>query len=203
MEIVGIVEDIKEGAIDKPTAPTMYVAFAQDPTGGFALVVRSAQSQPTLLPSLAAAIHEIDPDISTFGGRTVREIIDNSQAAYLRRSSAALVGAFAAAAWLLGIVGLYGIVAYSVSQRTREIGVRIALGAQRRSVYQLILHESSWLITGGIALGLACAVGAATFLRGLLFGVSAWDAPTLTASPPRWGHRRSPRATFRRGGLHR
>jgi ABC-type antimicrobial peptide transport system permease subunit len=72
-------------------------------------------------------------------------------------------------------------VAYSVSQRTREIGVRIALGAQRRAVYQLILHESSWLIGAGLLFGLMCAVGAATFLRGILFGVSAWDAPTLTA----------------------
>jgi ABC-type antimicrobial peptide transport system permease subunit len=107
--------------------------------------------------------------------------INESQPAYLHRTSAWLVGGFAAVAFLLSAIGLYGVVAYSVSQRTREIGVRMALGAQRGSVYQLVLKEAGWLTALGIVIGLACSVAAARLMRGLLFGVASWDAPTLVA----------------------
>jgi len=105
--------------------------------------------------------------------------INNSPSAYLHRSSAWLVGGFAGLALLLGVVGLYGVIAYSVSQRTREIGVRMALGAQRSSVYQLIMKEAGWLTAVGIVAGLVCSVAATTLMRKLLFGVSSWDASTL------------------------
>jgi len=179
MEIVGIVDDIKESALDTATPPTMYVAFDQDPTSGFTLAVRTWQAEQSLLPALTTAIHEIDPGISTFGGMGMTQAVNDSQAAYVRRSSAALVGGFAALAWVMVVVGLYGVVAYSVGQRTREIGVRMALGAGRSSVYRLVLKEAGRLITAGMTLGLACAVAAATVMRGLLFGVSSWDVPTL------------------------
>jgi ABC-type antimicrobial peptide transport system permease subunit len=99
----------------------------------------------------------------------------------VRRSSAWLVGGFATVALLLGIVGLYGVIAYSVSQRTREIGVRIALGAERRSVYGLILREAGWLTAVGIFSGLVASLAATTMMRKLLFGVQSWDVPTLVA----------------------
>jgi ABC-type antimicrobial peptide transport system permease subunit len=105
--------------------------------------------------------------------------INDSPTAYLHRSSAWLVGGFAALALLLGVVGLYGVIAYSVTQRTREIGVRMALGAQRRSVYQLIMKEAVWLAGAGIGVGLLGAIAAASLMRGLLFGVRSWDATTL------------------------
>ena len=107
--------------------------------------------------------------------------INDSPTAYLHRSSAWLVGGFAFLALLLGIVGLYGVIAYSVSRRTREIGVRMALGAQRASVYQLIMKEAAWLTGIGIAAGLLCSVATATLIRGLLFGVRTWDGATLAA----------------------
>jgi macrolide transport system ATP-binding/permease protein len=107
------------------------------------------------------------------------DLINDSQPAYIHRSAAYLVGGFAALALLLGVVGLYGVIAYSVSQRTREIGVRMALGAQRSSVYKLVLGEAGKLIVVGIVLGLGGAVGAAMLMRSLLFGVQAWDAGTL------------------------
>jgi macrolide transport system ATP-binding/permease protein len=181
LEIVGIVDDIKEAAIDAPTPPTMYVAFAQDPTSSFAVVVRSALPEHTLLTTMTAVLHEIDPRISTFGGRTMDDVINDSEAAYVRRSSAVMVGAFATTAWVLGIVGLYGVVAYSVSQRTREIGVRMALGAEPRTVYRLILNEAGRLSAVGVAVGLACSIAGAALMRDLLFGVSTWDVPTLAA----------------------
>ena len=179
MQVVGIVEDIKEGALDETTWPTLYVAYNQDPDDHFSLVVRTSKGEQALLPTLSATIHRIDPGISTYDLRTMGDRIDNTQAAYLRRCSAWLVGGFALLALLLGAAGLYGVIAYSVSRRTREIGVRMALGAQRGTVYRLILQEAGRLITAGIAIGLVCSVAAATLLRSLLFGVSAADPETM------------------------
>jgi ABC-type antimicrobial peptide transport system permease subunit len=110
---------------------------------------------------------------------TLDQKIHDAPSTYLHRSSAWLVGGFAVIALLLGVVGLYGVIAYSVSQRTREIGVRMALGAARASVYRLVLREAVTLIAIGVVGGLAASIGAAVLMRKLLFGVAAWDAPTL------------------------
>lgn len=181
IEIVGIVRNIKEGALDTTTPPVLYIPFNQSPGIFFNVTVRTSQTERSLLTTLAATIRQIDPGIITTGAATMRDIINDSQSAYLRRSSAWLVGGFAALALLLSVIGLYGVIAYSVSQRTREIGVRMALGAQRSSVYQLILKEAGWLAALGIALGAVCSLAAATLLGGLLFGVRSWDVPTLAA----------------------
>ncbi len=179
MQIVGIVDDIKEGPLDAATRPTMYVAFAQDPTSGFAVFARTSQAERSLLPAMAAAINQLDPRLSTSRGTTMSSIINDSEAAYLRRSAAALVAAFAAVAWVLGVVGLYGVVAYSVSQRTREIGVRMALGAERGAVYKLILGETSSLVAFGLGIGIVTSIAAATTLRTLLFSVRTYDVSTI------------------------
>ena len=181
MEIVGIVEDIREGSLDEDIWPAIYVPFNQSPDTYFSVVTRTSQAEQSLLPTLVGAIHQLDPGIGTIGESTMSERINDSQTAYLHRSSAWLVGGFAVLALLLGVIGLYGVVAYSVSQRTREIGIRMALGAQPKSVYRLILKEAGWLTGIGIALGLALCVPGATLMRHLLFGVSSWDAPTLAA----------------------
>jgi macrolide transport system ATP-binding/permease protein len=180
-EIIGIVDDIKEGPLDSEVMPTYYVPFAQSPDSFFGLLVRTSQAEQSMFLTLDATIHQIDPSLGIGGQSIMTKRINNSQTAYLRRSSAWLVGGFAALALLLGVLGLYGVIAYSVSQRTREIGVRMALGAQRNSVYQLILKEAAWLIGGGIVVGLVCSIAAATLVRGMLFGVQAWDIPTLSA----------------------
>jgi ABC-type antimicrobial peptide transport system permease subunit len=145
------------------------------------VIVRTSKAEESLLPVLAAAIHQINPGLIISDEETMTGRIHNSPSTYLHRSSAWLVGGFAAMALLLSVVGLYGVVAYSVSQRTREIGVRMALGAQRSMVYQLILGEAGWLAAMGIVTGLVCAVGGATLMRKLLFGVRAWDVSTLIA----------------------
>jgi macrolide transport system ATP-binding/permease protein len=179
MQIVGVVDDIKEGPLDAAARPTMYVAFAQDPTSGFAVVARTSQAERSLLPAMAAAINQLDPRLSTSRGTTMSSIINDSEAAYLRRSAAALVAAFAAVAWVLGVVGLYGVVAYSVSQRTREIGVRMALGAERRAVYKLILGETASLVAFGLGIGIVASIAAASTLRTLLFSIRTYDVTTL------------------------
>ncbi len=179
IEIVGIVDDVKEGPIDTPNRSVLYFAFNQSPGTYLGLVVRTSQDEAALLPTLVASLRQIDPDIVTVRGQSMSQRIQTSPAAYLHRSSAWLVGGFAVLALLLGAVGLYGVVSYSVSQRTREIGVRMALGAERRWVYQLVLGEAGRLASAGIVGGLVCAVGAARLMSGLLFGVSSWDVPTL------------------------
>jgi predicted permease len=180
-EIIGVVDDVKDGALDSEIWPAVYYPFNQDPDNYFSLVVRTSQPEQSMLPTLVATIHEIDAGLGTMNEMTMTDKINDSPTAYLHRSSAWLVGGFAVMALLLGVVGLYGVIAYSVNQRTREIGVRMALGAQRRSVYQLIMKEAGRLAGVGIAAGILCSIGAATLIRGLLFGVSSWDAATLAA----------------------
>jgi predicted permease len=180
-EIVGVVDNVREGSLDEETWPAEYLPFAQSSDTYFSVIVRTSQSAGPLLPAMGTAIHQLDPGLGTFGQATMNERIHDSPAAYTHRISAWLVGGFAALALLLSVVGLYGMIAYSVSRRTREIGVRIALGAQRRTVYRLIMGQAVWLAGVGIAAGLVCSVGVATFMHGVLFGTQAWDVPTLAA----------------------
>jgi ABC-type antimicrobial peptide transport system permease subunit len=128
---------------------------------------------------MARVMHEIDPRIAVFGQNTMELSIQQSQTAYLHRSAAWLAGGFAGVALLLGVVGLYGVIAYSVSQRTREIGVRMALGAQRSAVYGMVLREALRLIAIGIGMGVLGSLATAGLLRPLLFGVRPWDGTTL------------------------
>jgi predicted permease len=179
--IIGVIEDIKDGALDSEIWPAEYHPFNQDPGTYFVLVARTSQKPEAVLPALGPAIHQIHPDVGAAGEATMQGLINNSMTAYLHRSSAWLVGGFAATALLLGVVGLYGVIAYSVSQRTREIGVRMALGAEHRSVYRLILKEAGSLTAVGIGLGAVGSIAAATLARKLLFGVSSWDVQTLVA----------------------
>jgi predicted permease len=178
-QIVGVVDDIREGGLDEEIWPAVYYPYNQDPDNYFDVVLRTSQAEQFMLPELVATIHKVDPDIGTRDPFTMTEIITSTPAAYIHRSAAWLVGGFAVLALILGVVGLYGVIAYSVSQRTREIGVRMALGAQRSSVYQLILREAGLLTALGVSAGLVCAIAAATFMGKLLFGVRSWDLPTL------------------------
>ena len=161
--------------------PAAYYPFNQSTDNYFSVVVRTSQGGQSILPSLADVVRQINPDVVTLDGSSMQMKIDDSPSAYMRRSSAWLVGAFAAMALLLGVVGLYGVTAYSVSQRTREIGVRMALGAERRTVYSLVLKEAAGLIAIGIFLGLAVSLAATSLMQKLLFGIKSWDVPTLLA----------------------
>ncbi len=179
IEIVGVVDDIKEGPLDQPMRPAMYTPFAQDPDTSFFLLIRSSRAEQSVLSTMAATIHRIDPGIAISEEGSMTERVNESPAAYLHRSSAWLVGAFAALALVLGSIGLYGVIAYSVSQRTREIGVRMALGAQRNKISGMVLREATRLIVIGIAAGVAGSLATAGLLRPLLFGIQPWDWMTL------------------------
>jgi predicted permease len=181
VEVVGVVADLREGGLDEEVWPAIYYPFNQDPDAAMALVVRTAVPPASILPALDAAIREIDSNIGTLSPTTIEAHIDSSPSAYMHRSTASLVAAFAGAAWVLGVIGLYGVLAYLVSQRTREIGVRLALGAERSAVAGMIVREAGKLAVAGVAFGLVVAVGIAMLMRALLFGTAPWDAPTLSA----------------------
>ena len=182
MEIVGVVDDVKEGNLEDVNWATLYVPTAQKPVAWPGILVRASHIQDPLLRQIPAAIHRIDPFITVSPGEAMAERINQSPSAYLHSSSAWLVGSFAGAALLLGIVGFYGVVAYSVSQRTREIGVRIALGARRGIVYKLVLSEAGRLTAIGVVLGLLGSLAASMLFSSMLFGVRSWDPATLLIS---------------------
>jgi predicted permease len=180
-QIVGIVDDLKEGSLESNIVPAVYYPFSQDTDSYYSLIVRTSQSEESVLPTLAAAIHQVDPGIGTTGETSMTARISDSQIAYLHRSSAWLVGGFGFLALVLSSVGLYGVIAYSVGQREREIGVRMALGAQRASVYRLILTEAGKLAVWGIAAGTLCSLAATNLLRTMLFDVQPWDIAILAS----------------------
>ena len=177
--IVGVVNDIHEGALDAEVWPAIYYPFNQHSDHFFTVIVRTSQPEATVLPTLISTIHKVNPNLGTADIATMQELIDGSPTAYIHRSAAWLIGGFSVLALFLGVAGLYGVVAYSVSQRTKEIGVRMALGAQRGSVYQLVMKQAGRLVASGAVVGLVASILCATSMRKLLFGVRAWDVPTL------------------------
>ncbi|HLJ79449.1 MAG TPA: ABC transporter permease [Acidobacteriaceae bacterium] len=179
MQIVGIVNDVQEGQLDAAPRGAMYLPFLQNPGNFLAVVLRTTQPADALLPAASAAVHQVDPGLAVDRPITMTERLHDSPSASLHRCSAWILGAFATLALVLSVVGLYGVIAYSVSQRTREIGVRMALGAQRSSVYRMILREAGILTLLGILLGLMGSLAAAGLIGKLLFDVHAWDASTL------------------------
>jgi predicted permease len=178
-EIVGIVEDVREGPLDVPTSPTEYFPMSQTGDRDFSVAVRTGQDAASLLPELVRTLHQIDPSLGISNEMTMDEQIENTQMALLHQLSAWLVSGFAAIALILGVAGMYGVVTYSVSQRTREIGIRMAMGAERRSVYRLVMRQAGFLTCIGLTAGLVCSLGISLLMRSLLFGVSAWDPLTL------------------------
>ncbi|HXR98316.1 MAG TPA: ABC transporter permease [Terriglobales bacterium] len=181
IQIVGVVDDIREGSLDAPIPPVMYRPFRQDPDSDIGLVVRVAGEDSGILPEIAAAVRRVDPAIVARDGQAMAARVEDSQSAYLHRTLSWLLGAFAAMALLLSVVGLYGVVAYSVSQRRREIGIRMALGASTGAIYHLVLGEAGALVAVGVTAGMLAAIAAARVSSTLWFGVQPWDWSTLSA----------------------
>ena len=179
--IVGLINDIQEGQLDAAPRGAMYLPFPENPSSSFVILVRTVQDERTMLPAIESTLRSIDSGMAIYDPMTMDEKIHDAPSTYLHRSSAWIVGGFAVMALLLGVVGLYGVIAYSVSQRTREIGVRMAMGAERRTVYRMVLTEAGQLIAFGVGLGIFVSIPAGLLMRNLLFGVRAWDAPTLAA----------------------
>lgn len=180
-QVVGVIADVREAALDDNPLPAEYFSIKQGPDNFFSLVVRTAQDERVLLPQLVQTLHQLRADLGVYGETTMPLRIAASPAALLHQFSAWLVGGFAGLALLLSVVGLYGVVAFSVSQRTREIGVRMALGAQRSAVHRLVMREAGWLTGLGIAVGLLCSIVAGRLMTSMLFQVRPWDIATLAS----------------------
>jgi predicted permease len=178
-QVVGVVADVREAALEDNALPAEYFSIRQGPDNFFGLVVRTTQDENALLPQLSRTIRQAHAGLGIYGETTMPERIAESPGALLHKFSAWLMGGFAVLALVLAVVGLYGVIAFSVSQRTREIGVRMALGAERRAVHRLVMREAGWLTGLGIAVGLVCSIAAGKLMGNLLFHVHPWDAATL------------------------
>ncbi|MCP3102676.1 ABC transporter permease [Myxococcus sp. K15C18031901] len=176
--VVGIVDDLREEGLEDVSRPAAYWALNSDPSPFMGLVVR-AKSGPAeaLRPAIEAALREVDRDVPLFGVAPLSRLVDESIGS--RRLSALLMGLFAGTALLLSALGITGVIGYSVAQRTREMGIRMALGAARGDVLALVLRQGMGLAGLGVALGLALSLALARFLGALLYGVTAYDPWTF------------------------
>lgn len=178
--IVGVVGDELFDELDRPMLPVVYFPFAQDPEPAFSLVVR-ALTPETAGGSLRAAIAAVDPELPLYGLRTLEQTASESNAMFLRAIVTRLLGWFSLTALILGGVGVYGVLSQAMAARTREIGVRVALGATRGAIARLVLASGAMPALAGLAAGIVLTAAMAPALRSLLFGVTPLDLPSLGA----------------------
>ncbi|MDB4875800.1 MAG: permease [Gemmatimonadetes bacterium] len=181
MTIVGVVKDAKLDSLTGKAEETVYRPFAQAPTNEISLVVRSTIDPLALATAVRAAVAQIDPGTPVSNVELMRTVVDRSAAR--QQFTMLLLTIFAAIALLLGVVGIYGVMSYAVAQRTREIGVRMALGASPGDALRMVLRDGLTLAGAGIVVGLVAAAGAARAMSGLLYGVTATDPITFVAVP--------------------
>jgi putative ABC transport system permease protein len=176
--VVGVVGDVKTGSLDAEPPPTIYYSHRQGPENRMALVIRT-EGDPTALTGLIrAAVAELDATLPVYGVGAMAGQVDASPALSARRFPLTLITAFAAAALLLAIIGIYGVINYSVTQRTREMGVRMALGASASQLVRSVLRQGVQLAGLGILIGTLLAFSASRVLVSLLYGVSPGDPLT-------------------------
>jgi putative ABC transport system permease protein len=179
--VIGVVGDVHVDDLAGPMVPAMYTPETQITSGYVTAILKSSTGDAAALaPSVRRALRELDSTVPVYGVATLSSLVDKASAQRLFVTR--LLAAFAAVAVLLAAIGLYGVVSYGVAQRTREVGVRVALGAQRRDVLRLVLSGGLSLVGVGVAVGVAAAFLATRFLGSLLFGVRPLDLPTFAAA---------------------
>jgi putative ABC transport system permease protein len=177
-EIVGVVADIRHAGLDVEPTPEYYVPYQQASVDDLTVVVRTTGTQPSAIAMpVRESIRAIDKEQPVYNIRPMTQLIDDSVAQ--RRFNMALLGGFALLALVLASIGIYGVMSYSVAQRTREIGVRIALGAQPRDVLRTVLSQALILTVMGLVLGVFGAIALSKFLVTLLFGIKPTDPLTF------------------------
>jgi putative ABC transport system permease protein len=178
-EIVGVVADVKTGGLDQPAALQVYIPMAQTPSTGVALIARTAADPGRLGSAIEAAIHAVDPALPVYDIQTMNAVIGNG-VGQQRLTTVFLLG-FAALALVMAAIGVFGVTAYTVSQRTHELGVRAALGAGRGQLLRLVMRQELSASAAGVIVGLLGALGLASLLQSLLYGVPPRDPMTLAA----------------------
>jgi predicted permease len=180
-QVVGIARDIKYAQIAEPPQPYMYLALDQEYVSNVVLHLRSAAAPGPMLAAVRDVVRGLDRNLPIFDARTVEEHMQS--AVFAQRMGANLLGAMGVLALVLAAVGLYGVIAYAVSQRTREMGIRLALGAAPRDLLQMVLRQGLVLTASGLAVGLALALAAVGFMGSLLPGIAPRDPFTFVAVP--------------------
>ena len=179
-EIVGIVGDVRQKSMDKDPKPGVFLSTLQEPTSPVYLVVRSRGNPTKLAQTIQAEIHALDRNMPISDVKTMEDYMSESVAA--PRFNTILLGSFAVLALVLAAVGIFGVVSYSVAQRTREMGIRRALGADTESVMRLVLVQGMRLTLAGVAIGLVGACGLTRLMETLLFGITPTDPATLVGT---------------------
>ena len=169
-EVVGVVEAVRQSTLDRDVEPHLYIAEAQFPSAELTLVVRGDRPAATLAPDLRAVLRELDPELPLSNVRPLRTLVEDAAAP--RRVSAQLLGAFAAAALLLTLVGVYGVMSQIVMQSTKELGIRLALGATQHGIVGLTVRRAARMAALGVGAGAAIAWVAAPALGGLVYGIA-------------------------------
>ena len=177
--IVGVVNDVKQSSLDSEIDPTIYLPYDQAPRPGLSVAAKAVSDGVSIVAPLRAQVKELDANLPIFNLRPMTEIVATSVAT--ERFYMVLLTAFAAVALVLSAVGLYGVIAYAVSERTTELGVRVALGASTGRISRMILGEGLAMSLAGVGLGLAASFAATEVLKSLLFGVKPSDPVTFVA----------------------
>ncbi len=180
-EIVGIVGDIHDVSLGKEPGPMLYVPFAQAPLYGGEVVVKSTLSASAIVGAIRSVTQGLDKNLPVTDIAQLSDALNASVAQ--PRFRTLLLGLFGTIALILAAVGIFGVMSYSVSRRTHELGIRMALGAQPGSVLGMVLRETLTLTLVGIAVGVPCALAAARLIKGLLFNVTLYDPITLALVP--------------------
>jgi ABC-type antimicrobial peptide transport system permease subunit len=185
MTVIGVVGSVRHDSLNVAPRPSFYRPLLQlanwEQSGRLSLAVRSAGDPGMLVPALRAAVTGVNANVPLADIEAARDMV--SQSVARPRTTTLLLGVFALAALLLGAIGIYGVMSHAVARRTRDIGIRMALGAQAERVLTATVRQGLVLVLSGVALGLVGAVAATRVLRAMLFGVSAVD-PVLYASVP-------------------
>jgi putative ABC transport system permease protein len=179
--IVGVVKDIKSDGLDIDGVPHIYVSTYQDPSKQVSVVLRTSLPAAGLEPQIRHEIQSIDPGLPVFNVSSMNDVLDRSLAS--RRLSAGLVGGFAGLALLLASIGIYGLLAYMVGQRSREIGIRMALGARRDDILGMFLRKGVALAAVGMVAGVVVSALTASMMASLLYGVRPHDPAVFLMVP--------------------
>lgn len=179
--VVGVVGNVRNASLESEGGPAFYFSYGRIGMPALTVVVRTVAPPETMTAALRAQVHSLDHDLPVYNVRALEQIVYN--AAGQPRFQTTLLGLFSAVALLLAAIGVYGVMAYAVTQRTHEIGVRMALGAQAREVRAIIVKQGMTLSLIGVAIGLALAFGLTRFLKGLLYQVSTTDSLTFALIP--------------------
>jgi putative ABC transport system permease protein len=176
-EVIGVVGDVKHYGLDAETRAMTYWPFGRNPYGTMTVTVRTSGDARGIVSSVVGLVRQLDPQLAVANVRTMEEVVSDSVAQ--RRLTMLLLTIFAGAALLLAAVGIYGVIAYGVTQRTQEIGIRMALGAQRGAVLGMIVRQAVVLVVAGIVTGAAGALLLTRLMEGLLFQVKPYDPVTF------------------------